>query len=187
MTSSRRPRAIRASTYRCAVPQTGHPGPLISRTRAGRREWIPARHAETVKRFATASTTGLGDLADKARVVLAGIVREPRETVVRKGRYQNKKMGLMRLEDLEGSVAVVVFCEAYAKYGEHVHDEAIVFLEGTVDHSREEPSVKVERIIPVERAPETLAVSVTIRFPGAEIEKVHFLRRVAPADGGQTG
>jgi DNA polymerase-3 subunit alpha len=125
-----------------------------------------ARHAETVARFSTVTSGGLAALPDRARVILAGMVREPREKIVKQGRYKNRKMGFMRLEDLEGSAGAVLFADAYARFGDSIPDEAIVFVEGTVDQTRDEPNIKVDRVIPLERAPQELAASVTLRLPG---------------------
>jgi DNA polymerase-3 subunit alpha len=130
-----------------------------------------ARHADTVKAFARASTGRLADLPDRSKVVLAGMIRDLRTTYPKSGRFQNKKMALFRLEDLEGTVGAVLFADAYAKHGEHVEEEAIVFLEGTVDQSREDPSVKADRVIPIERAPQELAASVTLKLPTDGVEK----------------
>ena len=56
-------------------------------------------------------------------MILAGMVREPREKIVKQGRFKNRKMGFMRLEDLEGSVGAVLFVDAYARFGEMIPDE----------------------------------------------------------------
>jgi DNA polymerase III subunit alpha len=127
-----------------------------------------ARHADTVARFSTTTTGGLAALPDRARVILAGMVREPREKIIKQGRYKNRKMGFMRLEDLEGSAGAVLFADAYARYGELIGDEAIVFVEGAVDQTRDEPNIKVERVIPLDRAAQALASSVTLRLPSAD-------------------
>jgi DNA polymerase III alpha subunit len=83
-------------------------------------------------------------------------------------------LGLFRLEDMEGSLSAVMFADPYERYGAEMTDEAIVFAEGAVDLSRDEPSLKVERLIPLARAAQTFATRVTLRLPGdaAGVERV---------------
>jgi DNA polymerase III alpha subunit len=59
----------------------------------------------------------------------------------------------------------VIFSDAFARFGEHVGADRIVFVEGSVDRAREEPSLKIDRVIPIDRAFQELARSVTIRLP----------------------
>jgi DNA polymerase-3 subunit alpha len=89
---------------------------------------------------------------------------EVRETYPRKGPNRDKKMALVRIEDFEGSVGGVMFCDQYSKYGEHVEAESLAFVEATLDKEREEPSLKIDRVFPLDRAFQELAGSVTLRI-----------------------
>jgi len=124
-----------------------------------------ARYEEIVRAFSTSSTAGLKDLKDSQKVVMGGMLGEVQEKFPRSGRNMTRKMAVLTFEDFDGAVHGVIFSDQYAKYGEFVEDDALVFLEGTVDMSREDPSIKVERVIPMERAFQELAGSVTLSVP----------------------
>ena len=57
-----------------------------------------------MKRFVTADTASLAELPDKSEVRLCGIVAALKENLTKKG----DRMGFLTLEDLTGSVEVVV-------------------------------------------------------------------------------
>jgi len=124
-----------------------------------------ARYEEIVRAFSTTTTARLSDLKDEQKVVLGGMLGEVAEKFPRHGRNMTRKMATLNFEDFDGSVHAVIFSEQYAKYGEHVEDDALVFIEGTVDMSREDPSVKIDRVIPMDRAFQELAGSVTLQVP----------------------
>jgi DNA polymerase-3 subunit alpha len=123
-----------------------------------------AAHEEVVRAFSNASTARLPEMQDGCRIILGGMFTEVRETFPRQGRNVDRKMGIVRIEDFEGEVGGVVFSEQYAKYGEYVEVDRIAFVEGTLDLSREDPSIKIDRVIPIDRAFQVLARSVTIKI-----------------------
>ncbi|MEN8148827.1 MAG: DNA polymerase III subunit alpha [Planctomycetota bacterium] len=122
-------------------------------------------YEEIVRAFSTASTASLADGKEGQKVVIGGMFTEVRETYPRQGRNKDKKMALITLEDFEGSVNGVIFCEPYAKCADVVEPEGLAFIEGTLDLNREDPSVKIDRVIPIERAYQELAGSVTLAVP----------------------
>jgi DNA polymerase-3 subunit alpha len=123
-----------------------------------------AAHEEVIRAFSTTSVGALAEMEDGKKVVFGGMFTELRETFPRAGRNKDKKMAIVRIEDFEGSVSGVIFSEQYAKCQEHVGVDRIVFVEGTLDQTREDPSVKIDRVIPIERAFQELAGCVTIRI-----------------------
>jgi DNA polymerase III subunit alpha len=70
-------------------------------------------------------------------VSLGGVVSALRETVTKKG----DRMGFVTLEDLKGTLPVVVFSELYGRTHTVLKSEEPIFIRGTVDV--EEESVKV--------------------------------------------
>jgi len=66
----------------------------------------------------------------------------------------------------------VLFSNVYAACAEHVHEDAVVLVQGRVDHSRGGAQVIVDKAVPVERAGEVFAQRVELtleeaRFNGA--------------------
>jgi DNA polymerase III alpha subunit len=66
-------------------------------------------------------------------------------------------MGIVTLEDLSGKVEAVLFSEKLPLFRDLVVPDALLFLDGEVDRKREEPSLRVNNVIPAEGALEALA------------------------------
>ncbi len=103
--------------------------------------------------FTTASTASAKELGKDARVVLAGLVAGVRTMVVKNGRSAGQKMAAITLEDQTGTVACVMFSDAYAKFGHFAEPDRIVFVLGRIDTSRGDVQVLVERMVAIDGVP----------------------------------
>ncbi|MCI0341842.1 MAG: DNA polymerase III subunit alpha [Planctomycetales bacterium] len=126
-----------------------------------------ARHATMLERFATAATADLGDRRANEPVVLGGIVLGVRTTVTKAGAKPGSKMATFSLEDLRGVVKAVIFPNDYERSKQFLVEDRVVFVRGRVDHSREEPGLKVSEVIPIEKSREALCQKVVLRMPSA--------------------
>ena len=99
-----------------------------------------------------------------ARVLVGGMLTAVKTMYPKTGRNKTRKMARFKIEDFEGSVSGVIFSEMYSKCQENVEEDRIVFVEGTLDQNREDPSVKIDRVIPIERAFQELAGCVGERL-----------------------
>ncbi|HEX5149466.1 MAG TPA: DNA polymerase III subunit alpha, partial [Candidatus Limnocylindrales bacterium] len=87
--------------------------------------------AERVSQYVSAYSTDLRDESlDGQRVVVAGIVTG-RRTVITKAKAA---MAIVTLEDLQGSIEVVVFPRLFEQTGPAWRDGAILLVAGRVDH-----------------------------------------------------
>ena len=117
--------------------------------------------ADRVGLFVTAYS---GDLKDESldgqRVVLGGIVTGQR-TVITKSR---STMAVVTLEDLQGTLEVVVFPRTYEQTMGQWRDGAILLVAGRVDHRGDEASLLADSVwdwdTVVERGPEAFAREV---------------------------
>ncbi len=89
--------------------------------------------AEALGRFVTAYSGELGEEQDQQRVVVGGLVTAMR-TVVTKAKAT---MGVVTVEDLQGSVEVVVFPKVLEQTAAMWRTEATVLVAGRVDHKGE--------------------------------------------------
>ncbi len=80
--------------------------------------------------------TGVPKVQDNSRVRIGGMITE--RTI--KYTKNNKTMEFLTLEDLVGTVEVVVFPRDYEKYGSLLQEDAKVFIEGRVNVEEERPS-----------------------------------------------
>jgi len=103
--------------------------------------------------FITATTRTAASLPHDTRVVLAGLVQGVRSLVVKNGRSAGQKMGVVALEDMEGTAEVVLFTEAFAKFGHLAQTDAIVFVLGRIDTSRGDVQILGERLVPIDGTP----------------------------------
>jgi DNA polymerase-3 subunit alpha len=94
--------------------------------------------AEQIAQFVTAYSGDLKDeTLDGQRVVIGGMV-----TAVRTVTTRNKEtMAVATLEDLQGTLEVVVFPRMYATAGATFAEGAILLVAGRIDHRGEEASV----------------------------------------------
>ncbi len=99
--------------------------------------------AERIGRFVTAYS---GDLKDESldgeRVVVGGVVTGVR-SVITKAR---STMAVATLEDLQGSVEVVVFPKLYEQTGATWQEGAILLVAGRIDHRGEEVSLLADLV-----------------------------------------
>ncbi len=122
----------------------------------------PLAHAATlIEACSSASTVELASMEADTPVVIGGMVSSMRTVNTR----NNKKMGIIKLEDLEGSVEAVVFPRDLPAMREYLTPDSIVFLKGQVDRRREEPSVRVSEVIPIRDAARKLCQRVMLTLP----------------------
>lgn len=76
------------------------------------------------------------------RVVVAGLVTGLREIISKKG----SRMAFARLEDLSGSVELVVFPEAFAKNEMHLKADQPVLVGGKLEIDGDTPKIMVDRV-----------------------------------------
>ncbi len=90
---------------------------------------ITARTAE----FYLQEETGEAGVSDGSRVMIGGMVAD--KTI--KYTKDNKVMAFIKLEDLVGSVEVIVFPKSYEKYADKLKEEEKIFIYGRVSAEEE--------------------------------------------------
>lgn len=136
------------------------------------------QYAELVERFSSTNTAGLRQLQERTPVLLGGLLSRLRSVLIRQGRSTGQKMFILTLEDFAGAIEAIVYPDTLGEVQPHLRPDAIVFVEGTVDRRKEEPSVRVSRVIPVEAARRLLAreLVVRLRSTGSTSEALPALR-----------
>jgi DNA polymerase-3 subunit alpha len=86
-------------------------------------------------------------------------------TINTKNARKSGKMGVIHLEDFKGKVEALVFGDEYERYQPLLTPDAIIFLRGTVDRRREEPSIRVDEVIPAAQATAALTESIILTIP----------------------
>lgn len=93
------------------------------------------------------------------RVVLPAMVQSVRTIVTKSGRSAGQKMGILVLEDTTGTAEAVMFANVFGQFGHLLSDESgqaadrPVFVLGRVDHSRGDPQLIVDKLVPIDGQP----------------------------------
>jgi len=88
-----------------------------------------SRYESTIEALSTATTASLSELSDGKEVKLCGIIATVKSMLTKKG----DRMAYVSLEDLQGTVEVIVFPDLYKTAGELIVPERLVRITGTID------------------------------------------------------
>jgi len=88
-----------------------------------------SRYESTIETLSTATTAGLSELSDGKEVKLCGIIATVKSMLTKKG----DRMAYLTLEDLQGTVEVIVFPDLCKTAGELIVPEQLVRITGTID------------------------------------------------------
>lgn len=81
-----------------------------------------------INHFIDTAIENINEKTDNAIVSVAGIVSSRKETKTKTG----KKMGIIRFEDLTGSVEVILYSDVYEKYKNLVNGDEPLYIKGNV-------------------------------------------------------
>jgi len=125
-----------------------------------------ARYSDSLKRFATCDATSLIERHDKEAIKVGGIVSGIKELITKKG----DRMAFITLEDLSGSVEVIVFPEVYAIAMELLKSDEPLLVSGELDVGEEACKVMASEIVLLREVKETMARLVHVRLttPGLD-------------------
>ncbi len=125
------------------------------------RETWKKNITNTTADFAMDEETGQARVADGAKVTIGGMITEKKIKYTK----NEKVMAFLQVEDLVGSVEVIVFPRDYERYGSAVMEDSKVFVRGraSVEEDRDAKLV-CEQITTFEQMPKKL----WIKFPTRE-------------------
>ena len=116
-----------------------------------------SRHAGILHALATHRAADLASLPEKTDVVLGGMITNIKERNVQKSRSGHTRMAKLTFEDLSGSTPAMLWPEEFAKMGEFVKEDQIVFVKGTLDRRRDPAELVINRVIPFAEGPASCA------------------------------
>jgi len=133
-------------------------------------------YSSDIERYATSDTFEAKALHNDKEVSLAGIVTAIKESITKKG----SRMGFITLEDLKGTIEVVVFPETYKNASYHLKSDSALLLKGRVDAEGETVKIIASEILPLRDVRENLTKSVHFRLttPGLEKTQLKNLKKI---------
>ncbi len=103
-------------------------------------------YAQRIRKITDADTAALVEEGNTYRhdqkVTMAGIVNVFKKTVTKKGDL----MAFITLEDLFGSIEVIVFPKYFEKYKDNMGEDLVVVVKGRLDLNGEEPKLLAESV-----------------------------------------
>jgi DNA polymerase III subunit alpha len=124
------------------------------------------QYAKLLQRYQLSTVQGLAQLDSKTYTRLGGIVSKIEKRITRR----KEQMAVLTLEDLDGWTEVLVFPEAFQKYGMYLEPERAVLICGSISRRDEQPKLIAAEIYPLADAPRHFATRVGIHVPAASTD-----------------
>ncbi len=112
-----------------------------------------AKYETALRVFSNARVNRLNDANDGAYVTIGGIISAVNIRLDKKER----RYAQLILDDLDASVRVMVFSNQFEEYKDLLEEDRVVFIQGKLDLSRDEPSILCDQVIAIENAVDRLA------------------------------
>lgn len=107
------------------------------------------KHSQKIKDLNCSSIEELSGIASNSRVRVAGVIASIRNTVKRN---TQERMCILTIEDVERSIEVLVFPEAYRRCSSYLAKEEPVLVLGRLNKKDPNPKVVAENVVPLEKA-----------------------------------
>ena len=134
------------------------------------------KHRKELERYATVDLGRLGELSDGQDVKVAGIKQSVKEINTKKG----DRMAFLTLEDLHGSVELIIFADIFKEAAGKISSDDPIFVEGTVDSNGDKPKVIVHKLDLLEnyRQKVTSVVQINLTTLGLTKEDLVLLKSI---------
>jgi len=130
-----------------------------------------SKHADTISIYSTVNSSNLDRYGQGNELVIGGMVAKIRYNITKNGRNAGAKMAVFVLEDLQGTVEVVMFPDTLAEYGSKLAVDKILFVRGKADFKREAPNIIASELIALEEVDEKIAAKVRLNLAETEVTK----------------
>jgi len=133
-----------------------------------------------VRRKADTGIAGVAELPDGAIVKVGGVITNLQRKWTRKGDL----MAVLELEDLEGTIEVMVFPRTMQEHGPKLRDDAIVMIRGRVENSDDLPKLFAQDIEIVEDLSDNQPVRLRLSPENQRPERIDELKSILSAHPG---
>ena len=104
-------------------------------------------YQDKLRKITTSTSVGLSNLPDKSKVILGGIINNFKKKSTKNGNL----MAFISLEDLDGTIEVIVFPKIYDDCKELVKKDKIVIVKGRLDVAEGKVKLIAEEISPLNK------------------------------------
>ncbi|MCL2645767.1 MAG: DNA polymerase III subunit alpha [Phycisphaerales bacterium] len=131
----------------------------------------PLRDVEqTFQSYITMDTQTIRSATDKAPGIMGGLISKVRMMTTKSGPSAGSRWAILLVEDLVGSVEVVIYTNDYQKCQELIKTDAMLFFEGSVDKMREEPNFKAREVYTFESVQKKKTREVLIQTSSMKLD-----------------
>jgi DNA polymerase-3 subunit alpha len=123
-----------------------------------------AQHEQRLHLFSTHHVTQLRDLQAGQEVWLGGMIAGVRLGNTKTARNGHSRYARFKLEDFSGAVECVMWPDDYVRFKDLVQDDNIVFAVASVERSREEPGLVVQRLLTMEQVEQERTTGVVLNL-----------------------
>jgi DNA polymerase III subunit alpha len=131
-----------------------------------------SRFEAVIEKFANADALSANELPDGAAVRIGGLICGVKIIKTKKGEL----MAFVSLEDLLGTVEVVVFSSVYAQVADILTEDNAILVQGQLQKDENSIKIKADTLIPMDKAEETWTATVHIRLDKARTDKDQLLK-----------
>ena len=139
-----------------------------------------ARYARQLKRFVSSSINDLHQHKDEDEVKIVGLIVKVKHTITR---AKQEKMAILKLEDLDGSVELLVFPRAFQKVSRYIHPNSVVLVRGTLNLKEDTPKILVNDLFPFDEIYK-LITAMSINLSGLRENVFETLKELLAASRG---
>ena len=140
------------------------------------------RYASLLERYQLSTVQSMQELDEGTPTRLGGMITNVHKLFTKASK---EMMAAVQIEDLDGSVEIMLFPEAYAKHAVHLEEEMPVLVCGEVSHRKEPAQLIASEVYRLGDAPKFFAEKARIHIPVAHadterIERVKDIVRLHP-------
>ncbi|NNF99848.1 MAG: DNA polymerase III subunit alpha [Desulfobacteraceae bacterium] len=134
------------------------------------------RHADLIEKYGSVDTTTIKDAYDGRVIRIGGMISNVKTIRTKK----DELMAFLTLEDMQGTVEVVVFPSVYHQAGDILSSDNTIFIQGVVQQEENLVKILADSILPVEKVVEswTASIHINMDITGTDREALEKLRTI---------
>ena len=141
-----------------------------------------ARYAKQLRLFSSTSTSNLRQHKDEDEIKIVGLIAKIKQTTTR---AKQEKMAILKLEDLEGGVEVLVFPRAYQKVYRYLQPSTVVLVRGLLNLKEDTPKIIANDLAPFDAIYKSIT-GININLSGIRENIFESLKELLAASHGNT-
>jgi DNA polymerase-3 subunit alpha len=133
------------------------------------------QYKKIMRRYSILHVSDLYDTKINANeeVVVAGTLEKIKTTITKR---KGEKMAIIRMEDTEMFIEVLVFPETYKQSFMYLQQDAVVVVKGKLDLKEDTPKIIAAMVIPIEQAPRVLIDSISLTISDLDLQQNVFVQ-----------